>query len=843
MRLRGRFDRGTLRAAGFVAVLTVVFLVTNTAVAAAADSGADSGGGLLAPLDVTTSEGVPLNGYSLEADGGSVTDITSQFQTLVLGGLFTLVRLLVGLSCWMVQFTFRFPLIRALLAPAQKASEAYNTHVVGALGLKALLLGWAFIFGVVLLVRGKVGKGLGEIVLTLLIAAFAASAFIRPDYILGADGPLDQTHQASLEVAQITTASYFGKKYDTSDPCDVILGPAQSTCQNSDAAAKAVSQPIQDALTNALVVKPYMLLEYGRILNPKSADDKAAYAVHLAWVAGAYNKRSDSDVDDLCDSIPGPAKDVCKDDAGSDKGNCGYLIGSAKDLCEKTSTDQGFGGLTKDLSKAGAVGKDAAEYAKTPSWDRVGGVVLLLVAVAVAALMVCSMAMVQLGTQGADIGAAAVGGIAWVWGMLPGPSRMAVWRWFGIFIVSVMVGFVSSAAIPMFAIGVDTLLTANGPDLMVERLLLLDGLAIGFLAFHRRLMAATSQFGSRLALRMRYAKVGGTHLPGDTSELGAALAMNGPGGGGGAGGLLGGPSGAHMALGARHRILGNLAAMADGTGMPADPGRLLSDAMAEGRRGLAPVGLGLAGARLALRGAHGALIGPKPAEEDESVKLLRNIAKGVNGEGPHGHGGPGGPGRPSGPGGGGKSPTVDPWTGEILHDPETDRPLLGSRIHQKASRLRGYRIASRAARIAYGATSGLPRNIAAARGKASEFTQDARTQLRVVTNQVRQDAEDWQPVRRAAMAPVDRVSQHAATAWQVYDPAGATRRVVRDTAAGAAMYTSPSATSDPGPRPESSTERVEPVEDVNRRRVFDELMRLQRRTWDTPPSWGGGDDE
>jgi hypothetical protein len=334
---------------------------------------------------------------------------------------------------------------------------------------------------------------------------------------------------------------------------------------------------------------------------------------------------------------------------------------------------------------------------------------------------------------------------------------------------------------------------------------------------------------------MRYATVGGTHLPGDTSELGAALAMNGfGGGGGGSAGMLGGPSGAHQALGARHRILGNLAAMTDGTGMPADPGRLLGDAIAEGRRGFAPVGLGLAGARLALRGAHSALIGPKPPEEDESVKLLRTIAKGVDGAGLPG--GPGGHGQPGGPDGGKR---VNTTTGEILHDPETHRPLLGSRIHHKASRLRGYRIASRAAQFGYGATLGLPRNIQTGRRKASQFTEDAQTQLKVAANQVRQDADQWRQAGTATMASLDHVSQRAATAWQVHDPAGTARRVVRDTAAGAAMATAPSTTPDPGPKPESSTERAEPEQDVNRRRVFDELMRLQRRTWDTPPSWGG----
>jgi hypothetical protein len=760
-------------------------------------------GGLLAPLNVTTSEGAPLNGYELDANAdGLVVDFSGQTQTLLLGGLFTLVRLLAGLSCWLIGFAFRFPLLTALLRPAQKAADAYSTHVVGALGLKELLLGWGFVFGLILFMRGKVGQGLGEIVLTLVIAAFAASAFVRPDYLLAHGGPLDQTRQAAIEVAQITTNSYFGK--GSGDPCAGVIGPARATCDSSDAQAKAVAKPIQDALTNALVVKPYMLLEYGRILDPKTPADKAAYKLHVKWVTGSYSLTNKGD------------------------GACKYVIGEAKKLCMQGSGAP-FGEFTSDLGKAGDAGKAAAAYAKAPSWDRVGGVLLLLVAVAVIAAMVCSMTLMLLGSQGADVGASAVGGIAWVWGMLPGPSRMAVWRWFGVVIVSVMVMFVAAMSLPLFGIAVDAMLTGSGPDLMVERLLLLDALAIGFIAFHRRLTAATSQFGQRMAMRMRYMRVGGTHLPGDTSELGAALAMNGLGGGGSPG-LLGGPSGAHAALGVRHRMLGNFAAMTDGTGMPFDPGRLLGDAVAEGRRGLAPVAL-------ALRGAHAALIGPRPPEEDESVQLLRRIAKGgTSGDG-------------DAHDGGGRQMAVNHKTGEILHDPDSDRPLLGSRIHQKASRLRGYRIASRAARFGYGATLGLPRNLTTGRGKASQFTQDAQTQLRVTANQVRQDAEGWAPAihatGRASVATgrfvsqtVDHQSQRLATAWQVHDPAQAARTAARDTAAAGAMFASPSTVTDPGPRQET-TQSPADTETVNRQQIFDALMRLQRSTWDNPPSWGG----
>lgn len=138
-----RFDRGTLRAAGFVALLTVVFLVTNTAVAAAAD-GTAGGGGLLAPLNIRTAEGNLLDGYQLEAHAGSDFNVVGQAQVLMMSGLFTLGRLLVGLCCWLIGFVFRFPLLTLLTGPAQHLADSYQTHIVDALGLKGLMLSWGF---------------------------------------------------------------------------------------------------------------------------------------------------------------------------------------------------------------------------------------------------------------------------------------------------------------------------------------------------------------------------------------------------------------------------------------------------------------------------------------------------------------------------------------------------------------------------------------------------------------------------------------------------------------------------------------------------------------------------
>ncbi|KPI14431.1 hypothetical protein OV450_8265 [Actinobacteria bacterium OV450] len=722
-----RFDRGTLRAAGFVLLLTLVFLVTNTAVAAAADGSGGEGGGLLAPFNVVTAEDGQLEAYQLQADGGSSFNVVGQLQVLVMSGLFTLARLLVGMCCWLIAFVFRFPLLALLTTPAQHLADAYQTHVVDTLGLKGLTLAWGFVFGLVLLMRGKAATGFGQIAATLLIGALAASVFVRPDYLLGRDGPLDITHRAAIEIASITTSSYFGNK-TSPDPCDLIAGPARGTCDNSvvppvqDAPdrcdmiaglaqdvctssgiqAGAVTRPIQDALTDALVVKPYMLLQYGRILDPHK--DKDAYQVHRNWIK-QNSQPPGPDAAKKCDILPGPAKDYCH----------------SKEAERAASAD--LGKLMAELEKAGPRGKAAAAYAKSPSWDRTFGALALLVACLVVAAMVVSMALVMLGAQGADAAAAGAGPVVWVLAMLPGPTRTLLWRWVGVLVTSALVTFATAVGLPLFGIAAGVLLSDSGPDVMAERLLLLDALALAFLVMHKRIAGGPPSLGRRVALRMQYARLSGT------GYRGAGLAL----------GLAGARS----------------------TG-PFSMGRAVAEARGAVRTGFAPVAL-------AMRGAHAALIGPKPGPRHPAAKLLEAVRAQAGAGGSRAADG---------------EMQVDKWTGEVLHDPTTDHPLLSARLHSRASRLRGYRIAHRAGRTAYAATLGLPRTVHTAKGKASTFTEDARTQLLVSANRIREDAAGWKPVVDGTVKAGRAVGQGAVTAG----------RTVRDSAISAAVYTAPATT-------------------------------------------------
>ncbi|RRR86996.1 YrzE family protein [Streptomyces sp. RP5T] len=787
-----RPDRGTLRSAGLVVLLSGVFLLVNSQVVYAASSSSETGD-LLAPLNISSSEGVPINGYELGADGGSIVSFKTQALAFTLSGLFTIIRLLVGLAGWAIEVALRFPLLKILIVPAQKVADAYNNVVVDNLGIKGLLLAWAFVFAGFMIVRGRLGRGLGEIFLTLLIAAFAASTFVRPDYLLTENGPLGQTQQVAAEVAQESVNSYdWGGKIASTDPCAGMAGNAELQClereEEAPVSAADVARPLQDSITNALVVKPFMLLEYGRILDPAKKSDREAYAVHLKWVSGGY-KAYTGDGDDGgadCSLVASAARKYCEEQNEKlkrVKHNCSLIKGPAKEICEQdgiskeltgklpeltpggelldaaspvvSEEDQEFAAFLADMKKAGDVGKACAAYAEQPTWWRVGGAFLLLIAALFICGMLLSSAIVLLGTQGVCAGAAAVGGVTFIAGMLPGPARQSVWKWLSIWGIAIMTMVGVCAFVPFFGIAIDATIT-NGPDLMVERILLIDVLAIAGAAGHRRLLTGITSFGHRMAMRMRYAKVGGTHLPGDTSELGAALAMHSPGAMGGYGGGLraftSGGGGRFGMLGTRQRLMGALTSLVDGAGLPVDTGRMFADATAEAGRGLAPLaaaaaGAGL-GARLGAKGTYGVLIGRRP-DREQLAKWQKPVADGDPGTGgpPDGEGSGGiGPRRPGGPPDryrNEEGQVVDRDSGQVLHDQHADRTLLSTRAHNRLVRFRGYRIASRGGRAGYGATVGLPTSVRRARAGGSRYAHDARQQVRVWANTVREDGRGW----------------------------------------------------------------------------------------------------
>ncbi len=737
------------RGAALGAALTVVALTIGSP-AWADDASlhlADGGdSGLLGPFNVKTADGLRLDKYELTGGGDGVEDTTMRF---LMSGLFALSRTIVGACCWLVDWVYRYPVLEKLIAPAQAVSDAYQEHVVEPLGIAPLFLAWAFAVGLIMVMRGRPGRGFGEIGLTLLISAMTASVLVRPDVLLGYDGPVQQVQRASLEAAVITANS--GRETgDRDDPCDLVAGPAQRACRDKQPAddrdaeeverakrrqdceavsgpardlclsgkrapaAKDVSEPITRILTDVLVVQPHQLLQFGQLFERGTS-------IHRDYVKGLDYKFT-RDEDDPCRDLGGVAEEYCPNSDGISPEE--FEDGKAQ---------------SELMEKHGEAGKVAIRYMNSLSWDRVLGALFLLIAVCVLALVVLSMAVVMLATQFSAAVAAAVGCLVLAWAILPGPNRGVLWKWLGLFMTTSVIMFALSISIPMFGIAAQALLTDTDNTVLVERLLLLDGLAITLLAVHRRILRGASGLGQQFALRMRYAKVGGTHLVGDqAAATGAALSSLGAGArfpGAWPGGRVAGPGPGGFPVQAalmnrRARLTGGLRSL--GEGLPGDPAGLLADARAEGRRGLALLSV-------PLRAAHHAWAGkPRPGSGPREL----------------------GKGKPSAHDRGGTSLIVDGRTGEIIGGADREQnegvESIGTRLHDRLSRTRGGRMVSRAGRLVWHSTVGLPAAVARAPQKKTELTHRLDRRLRHYED----IADRWEQDTRAGLqrmsAPVRR---------------------------------------------------------------------------------------
>ncbi|MFH8627524.1 hypothetical protein ACH4A8_37515 [Streptomyces vietnamensis] len=532
-----------------VTVVALLLWAAGEGIAAAADPAGEGGDGILGPLNVTSSEGVPIDRYELdpmeqhqEAQGGpedqgagvvapSMDSVGGIVRNFLASGLFALSRTATGFACWLIDQVYDFPIIEKLTGPAQHISDAYERDIIGPLGLAGITLAWAFVFGLVMIMRGRVARGAGELLLSLLISAVTATTLVQPAVLLGYEGPVQQSQRAALEAATITTnagntgprvvpgpcaamhgdaldsclrqeqtrtsSSAAAAERDRIKRCEPLIGSARQVCLRGEKPLNAadVSVPITRTLTDSLVVQPYMLLQYGRVLEKGDP----LYKAHTTLIATEKQP---------------------------DLSECSGLTDVAQDLCE-SAADQVNTGLI-ELDKAGPEGKAVVERMLTPDWDKVLGALLVLIAAIIIVLVVVTMALAliaaQFGCVIAAIGAVVVFPVA----ILPGPGRGLLWKWLGYLAGCMLVLVATAVFIPLFGIAAKAVF-ADSNSTLLERLLILDGLVLTALVMYKRIVRGSRAVGTRLAQRMSYAKIGGSHMMGggaaDTAAAFSALGL------------------------------------------------------------------------------------------------------------------------------------------------------------------------------------------------------------------------------------------------------------------------------------------------------------------------------
>ncbi|HET7722074.1 MAG TPA: hypothetical protein VFK43_19035, partial [Acidimicrobiales bacterium] len=184
----------------------------------------------------------PTSHYDIGYDEGAWNHFSRKILGFLTETAFGAARWFVRVALWIVNWALGFGFARRLADPAQGAADAYQSQVVDRLGLEYFFLTLAAAYGGWHAMRGRLARGGGEFLVSVTVAAAAATVFAYPGtFLLEA---LDRTSEVSFEIASVTTAA------DPSRPVD----------------PDNVVAPVAADIHRAFVETPHQLINWGRTI-------------------------------------------------------------------------------------------------------------------------------------------------------------------------------------------------------------------------------------------------------------------------------------------------------------------------------------------------------------------------------------------------------------------------------------------------------------------------------------------------------------------------------------------------------------------------------------------------
>ncbi|GAA4898857.1 hypothetical protein [Streptomonospora salina] len=236
-----RWRRGLIMAA-----LAAVLIALVPGVAHAEPAAGEEPDGLLAPFTPDDTDGVPLDHYDITGDSGGMTDWDSKLLLFLSDAAFAATRLVVGACTWLLEWAFEFGPAQALVEPARKLAGTYQNDIIDRLGLPFVTMTLGATWCGLLIMRGRVSQGAGELAVTLLISALAVTVLARPaDLLLGEDGLLLHTRDTAM----------------------VLTSLAVSQGESASPEPEQAAAPLSDALVDTFVVQPHQALNYGKVVE------------------------------------------------------------------------------------------------------------------------------------------------------------------------------------------------------------------------------------------------------------------------------------------------------------------------------------------------------------------------------------------------------------------------------------------------------------------------------------------------------------------------------------------------------------------------------------------------
>ena len=185
----------------------------------------------------------PTSHYDVGYDQGAVNHVGRKILGFLTDLAFSISRWLVRVGLWVVSWALGFGFADRLAAPAQSVADSYQTKVVQPLGLEHFFLVLAAAYGGWQALRGRLSRGSGEFMVSVVIAALAATVLAYPGSALL--GALKHTSELSMEVAAITTSA---------DPANTPADPDD------------VAGSVQADIHRAFVETPHELINWGRTI-------------------------------------------------------------------------------------------------------------------------------------------------------------------------------------------------------------------------------------------------------------------------------------------------------------------------------------------------------------------------------------------------------------------------------------------------------------------------------------------------------------------------------------------------------------------------------------------------
>ncbi|MFJ3673996.1 hypothetical protein ACIPSE_46930 [Streptomyces sp. NPDC090106] len=456
-------------------------------------------GGILGVFNVTDVNGLPISVYTVQSDTGSFMRWDLGMMNFLTEGLYMVTKWLIAFCCWLIGWSLSFGLAKLLLSPALAIANSVHTRIVMELGLPSVFLAVMTLLCTAHIFFGDRAKGWGDAALSIVLAALTTTVLTStPQFLLGQDnGAIAAARGFSLEAADIILDADPTTPWSTND----ITTPATSY---------TLSRPLTDALTDAFIVKPAMLLQYGQVFEGACAAKYGEKRIEQL----VYDRQIDAIVKKgttLNNLMPDTIGTAITVDGAAARWVFNHYGGPPMDDFEKACV------------------KGDTNAAKKASLDKLGGSLFLLAAAMIVSVLISGLASSFLIAQCRIAWDAIRGEPALIVGTIPGPGRAFLWDWVASIwrnLAAMLISVISLAAfIIILKAALDPAQTDWGNELTL-RFLAVDVLCIAAVKKRKTLQTRTHQMANHLKTKLSHSRIGGTHgsifTPGTTPALAAS---------------------------------------------------------------------------------------------------------------------------------------------------------------------------------------------------------------------------------------------------------------------------------------------------------------------------------